>query len=123
MPDTHFSNYLLLPLPPRGRPHGHTQLVRPHGHTLPPRVGTRGSPLALVQTKRFLERLSQFCQVLRLHNVFREEIICTTGDRVQDRSIAEIGGKVRRGECTASLLALAGLRMMKATCQRMWRRR
>ncbi len=84
MPDTHFSNHLLLPLPPR---------VRPHGHTLPLRVGTRGSPLALVQTKRFLERLAQFCPVLRLHNVFREEVICTTGDRVQDRSLAEIGGK------------------------------
>ncbi len=84
MPDTHFSNHLLLPLPPH---------VRPHGHTLPLRVGTRGSPLALVQTKRFLARLAQFCPALHMHDVFREDIICTTGDRVQDRSLAEIGGK------------------------------
>ncbi len=84
MPDDYPVSTLLLPLPPR---------VRPHGHALPLRVGTRGSPLALAQTALFLERLAQFCPALRLHDVFREEVIRTTGDRVQDRSLAEIGGK------------------------------
>ena len=84
MPDTHVLSRLLLPLPPH---------VRPHGHALPLRVGTRSSPLARVQTRRFLARLAQFCPALRLHDVFQEEVICTTGDRVQDRSLAEIGGK------------------------------
>jgi hydroxymethylbilane synthase len=84
MPDAQPVSSLLLPLPPR---------VRPHGHALPLRVGTRGSPLALAQTTLFLDRLAQFCPALRLHDVFREEVIRTTGDRVQDRSLAEIGGK------------------------------
>lgn len=84
MPDAHPPDALLLPLPAR---------VRPHGHTLPLRVGTRGSPLALAQTGLFLDRLAQFCPALRLRDVFREEVIRTTGDRVQDRSLAEIGGK------------------------------
>ena len=67
--------------------------VRPHERTLPLRVGTRGSPLALVQTRAFLARLQGFCPVLRGLDVFQEHIIRTTGDRVQDRSLAEIGGK------------------------------
>ena len=84
MPDAQPTSSLLLPLPPR---------VRPHGHALPLRVGTRGSPLALAQTELFLDQLAQFCPALRLHDVFRKEVIRTTGDRVQDRSLAEIGGK------------------------------
>jgi len=60
---------------------------------LPLRVGTRGSPLALQQTRAFLRRLVNFCPVLRDADAFAEEIIRTTGDRVQDRKLAEIGGK------------------------------
>lgn len=67
--------------------------VRPHGRSLPLRVGTRGSPLALVQTRAFLDVLIRFCPVLRGMDVFQEHVIRTTGDRVQDRSLAEIGGK------------------------------
>ncbi len=67
--------------------------VRAHKRTLPLRVGTRGSPLALVQTRFFLQRLQGFCPVLRGMDVFQEHVIRTTGDRVQDRSLAEIGGK------------------------------
>ena len=67
--------------------------VRRHAHALPLRVGTRGSPLALVQTGMFLDRLARFCPVLRTAGVFRQEVIRTTGDRVRDRSLAEIGGK------------------------------
>jgi hydroxymethylbilane synthase len=67
--------------------------VRPHERLLPLRVGTRGSPLALVQTRAFLLVLQRFCPVLRGMDVFQEHVINTTGDRVQDRSLAEIGGK------------------------------
>ena len=47
------------------------------------RVGTRGSPLALVQTRNFIHLLGQG----------EEVIIATTGDAVQDRPLADIGGK------------------------------
>ncbi len=67
--------------------------IRRHERALPLHVGTRGSPLAVTQTDIFMARLAQFCPVLRLEDVFRQEIIRTTGDRVQDRSLAEIGGK------------------------------
>ena len=70
-----------------------TPRVRPHMRTLPLRVGTRGSPLALVQTRFFLARLQGFCPVLRGMDVFQEHVIRTTGDVVQDRSLADIGGK------------------------------
>ena len=70
-----------------------TPRVPPHQRSLPLRVGTRGSPLALVQTRFFLSRLQGFCPVLRGLDVFQEHIIRTTGDAVQDRSLAEIGGK------------------------------
>src|SRR5690349_5843236 len=67
--------------------------VRPHQRSLPLRVGTRGSPLALVQTRTFLQLLTRFCPVLRDMNVFEEHAIRTTGDAIQDRRLAEIGGK------------------------------
>jgi hydroxymethylbilane synthase len=65
---------------------------------LPLRAGTRGSPLALVQTRGFLARLSTFCPVLALPPdgatpVFAEHVIRTTGDAVRDRPLAELGGK------------------------------
>ena len=47
------------------------------------RVGTRGSPLALVQTRNFIHLLG--------HG--EEAVIATTGDAVQDRPLADIGGK------------------------------
>ncbi len=70
-----------------------TPRVRPHDRLLPLRVGTRGSPLALVQTHAFLHVLTRFCPVLRGMDVFQEHVIRTTGDAVQDRSLADIGGK------------------------------
>ena len=67
--------------------------VGAHTRPLPLRVGTRGSPLALVQTRHFLSIISCFCPVLRGLEVFEEHIIRTTGDAVQDRPLSEIGGK------------------------------
>ena len=72
------------PAPPR---------VKRHQRELPLRVGTRASPLALWQTRDFLGMLTRFCPVLRGMDVFREHAIRTTGDAVQDRPLAEIGGK------------------------------
>jgi len=67
--------------------------VTPHRRELPLKVGTRGSPLARAQTATFLELLKHFCPVLRGMEVFQEHVILTTGDAVQDRALAEIGGK------------------------------
>ena len=68
-------------------------LVRRHSRALPLRVGTRGSPLAVAQTRVFLDLLTRFCPVLRGMDVFEQHVIRTTGDRVQDRRLSEIGGK------------------------------
>jgi len=70
-----------------------TPSVKPHARSLPLKVGTRGSPLARQQTATFLALLKHFCPVLRGMEVFEEHIIVTTGDAVQNRPLAEIGGK------------------------------
>lgn len=57
------------------------------------RVGTRGSPLALIQTRAFIEWLRGICPALRPPRVFAQHVLQTTGDRTQDRSLADIGGK------------------------------
>jgi hydroxymethylbilane synthase len=68
--------------------------VKPHARrSLPLRVGTRGSPLALWQTRTFLELVTHFCPVLRNVNAFEEHVIATSGDRIQDQRLADIGGK------------------------------
>ncbi len=77
--------------PAAGAPAGIS--VPRHRPTLPLRVGTRGSPLALTQTRGFLAMLARLCPKLREMDVFREQVIRTTGDAVQDRPLAEIGGK------------------------------
>lgn len=82
--------------PAPAAPAGSSHRQRPAAHGargLPLRVGTRGSPLALAQTRLFLGLVSRFCPVLREANAFEEHPITTTGDRVQDRLLAEIGGK------------------------------
>lgn len=55
------------------------------------RIGTRGSPLALAQAHETRDRL---CKAHDLDPVTVEiVVISTTGDQVQDRPLAEIGGK------------------------------
>jgi hydroxymethylbilane synthase len=55
------------------------------------RIGTRGSPLALAQARQVRERLAS------AHGIDPErivlEVIRTTGDKIQDRPLAEAGGK------------------------------
>jgi hydroxymethylbilane synthase len=55
----------------------------------PLRAGTRGSPLALIQTRLFLRCLATVPGA----PAGQEVVIATTGDAVQDRPLADIGGK------------------------------
>jgi hydroxymethylbilane synthase len=63
----------------------------PYSCETPLRIGTRGSPLALAQAHETRDRL------MAAHGLeaaaFRIEVISTTGDRVQDRALRELGGK------------------------------
>ena len=57
----------------------------------PLKIGTRGSPLALAQAHETQERL---CQAFDLEpSVFEIIVIKTTGDKVLDRPLKELGGK------------------------------
>ena len=53
------------------------------------RLGTRGSPLALYQANLVAAELSRAHEELRIDI----EVVRTTGDRIQDRTLAELGGK------------------------------
>src|SRR5262245_3627693 len=57
------------------------------------RIGTRGSPLALAQAYELRDRLTAAHEALRLDGAIEIRIIKTTGDKVQDRPLSEIGGK------------------------------
>lgn len=57
----------------------------------PLKIGTRGSPLALAQAHETRERLSAAFDLPP--EAFEIVIIVTTGDRVQDRALKDIGGK------------------------------
>jgi len=72
--------------------HHHAE-ARRHGSLLPLRVGTRGSPLALWQTRHFLSIVTALCPVLRAAQAFEEHVIATSGDQILDRRLADIGGK------------------------------
>jgi hydroxymethylbilane synthase len=70
----------------------------------PLRIGTRGSPLALAQARETRARL------MAAHDLpeaaFEIVVIRTTGDRVQDRPLAELGGKgLFTREIEAALIA------------------
>lgn len=57
------------------------------------RIGTRGSPLALTQANIVKSALAAAHPVLAAPDAIAIEVIKTTGDLVQDRNLAEIGGK------------------------------
>ncbi|MEO3434234.1 hydroxymethylbilane synthase [Inquilinus sp. CAU 1745] len=57
------------------------------------RIGTRGSPLALAQARETARRLGAAFPELAAEGAVEIVVIKTTGDRVQDRALAEIGGK------------------------------
>jgi hydroxymethylbilane synthase len=55
------------------------------------RIGTRGSPLALVQARTVRARLAAALGVSE--DAIEMSIIRTSGDAIQDRPLAEVGGK------------------------------
>jgi hydroxymethylbilane synthase len=55
------------------------------------RIGSRGSPLALVQAREVVRRLSDACGVPAKQTEIK--VIRTSGDAIQDRPLAEAGGK------------------------------
>ena len=57
----------------------------------PLRIGTRGSPLALAQAREVRGRLMEAHGLPE--TAFEVVVIRTTGDRVQDRPLSELGGK------------------------------
>src|SRR5271169_1081765 len=59
----------------------------------PLRIGTRGSPMALIQTGLVRARLVAAHPDLAAAGAVEIVTIRTTGDRVQDRRLADIGGK------------------------------
>src|SRR5215472_1513 len=63
-----------------------TPPLRDRTHKL--RVGTRGSPLALIQTRQVIAALSAVSGT-----PIEEHPIRTSGDAVQDRRLADVGGK------------------------------
>src|SRR5580698_7218927 len=68
------------------------------------RIGTRGSPLALAQTRevRGLIAAANGCDEARIEII----VIRTTGDMIQDRALSEAGGKgLFTKEIDAAMLA------------------
>jgi len=65
----------------------------PYSNKQPLRIGTRGSPLALAQAEELKRRLGEAHPALRKAGAVAISVIKTTGDRVQDRKLMEIGGK------------------------------
>jgi len=57
----------------------------------PLRIGTRGSPLALAQAYETRARLMQMHSLSE--TCFEIEVIKTSGDRIQDKPLREVGGK------------------------------
>src|SRR5258708_38980626 len=60
---------------------------------VPLRIGSRGSPMAPVQAGIVRDRLAAAHPRLAEAGALDLVVIRTTGDRVQDRPLAEIGGK------------------------------
>ncbi len=57
------------------------------------RIGTRGSPLALAQAEETRTRLAILDPALAAAGAVEVVVIRTTGDRIQDRTLADAGGK------------------------------
>ncbi|WP_119680385.1 hydroxymethylbilane synthase [Indioceanicola profundi] len=57
------------------------------------RIGTRGSPLALAQAHETRDRLAKAWPELAAPDAIAIVVIQTTGDRIQDRTLQEAGGK------------------------------
>jgi len=62
-------------------------------NSAPLRIGTRGSPMALAQAGIVRDRLAAAHPELAAPGALEVVVIRTTGDAVQDRTLAAIGGK------------------------------
>ena len=60
---------------------------------LPFKIGTRGSPLAMVQARQVQALLQQTDPQLATEGAVEIVQISTSGDRIQDRPLSEVGGK------------------------------
>lgn len=60
---------------------------------IPLRIGTRGSPMALAQAGIVRDLLVAAHPGLAVQGALEIVVIRTTGDKIQDRTLAEIGGK------------------------------
>ena len=60
------------------------------------RIGTRGSPLARTQTELACRALCEADPGLAAPGALEVVVIRTTGDRVVDRPLAELGGSEER---------------------------
>ena len=60
---------------------------------LPIKIGTRGSPLALFQANAVASALTSLFPDVSPADVYEIKVIQTSGDRIQDRRLAELGGK------------------------------
>jgi len=76
-----------------GRPEERTQPGGKDAGTPVLRIGTRGSPLALAQAEEVKARLIAADPAFAAPGAIAIVVIKTTGDQVQDRPLAEIGGK------------------------------
>ena len=61
--------------------------------TTPFRIGTRGSPLALAQAYETRDNLIKAFPEMAAEGAIEVVAIKTTGDKVQDRALMEVGGK------------------------------
>ncbi|HUI17131.1 MAG TPA: hydroxymethylbilane synthase [Alphaproteobacteria bacterium] len=57
------------------------------------RIGTRGSPMALAQARQVGEALAAAHPALAAPGAIELVVVRTTGDKIQDRPLAEMGGK------------------------------
>ncbi|HCK20153.1 MAG TPA: hydroxymethylbilane synthase, partial [Thalassospira sp.] len=57
------------------------------------RIGTRGSPLALAQAHEVRDKLASAHPELAEEGAIAITVITTTGDKILDRALSEIGGK------------------------------
>ncbi len=67
--------------------------TEPRAGRRPLRLGTRGSPLALVQANEVADRLRAAWPALVEPGAIEIVVVRTTGDRVRDRPLTDIGGK------------------------------
>ncbi|MDP7642823.1 MAG: hydroxymethylbilane synthase [Alphaproteobacteria bacterium] len=61
--------------------------------SLPLKIGTRGSPLALAQAREVRDRLASAHNELAEDGAIETHVIKTSGDKFTDRPLADIGGK------------------------------